>query len=541
MLIISIVALSHIYTQNIDESVLNESYTSLYEKIKASDEDSAQQRFFLEAYLKKAKTEKNWERIIKGYKFYLHRVPKEHKLVYADSMIYAARESKEQQLIASAILTKGIVYYSQKQYKKALDNYLLANDHFAMSRSKPEYLEYKIKYNLGHINYYLEEYNVAIKLMEECRNYFKGKDPKPYLNTLHYIGLCHVRMKNSVSCSEVNQQGIKEGIELGERSREIYFTHSEGVNQYFMKNYSAAIDSLQKTLLPIEKLNDFGNVTLGHYYIGASYWHLGNTKKAISHLKLVDQSFTDHNYIKREFLDGYTILANYYKALGDSIMYTHYIERKLEATDTIMKRNSYLFSKVKNEYIPWKDRNAQNSQGLFSIILFIIALIISVLFLISGFVFLFDQYSRDAQDNHLKKIPANNSIPEKVVARVHISHETKSDLIKQLDKFEKQEKYLDKNLSLSTLTTSFSTNMNYLSQVIKQQRGKNFSDYINDLRINYIIKSLNENKNFKHYKIKSLADAAGYSDARLFAKYFKIKTGMLPSYYIRNIKNHTTE
>src|SRR5690606_5811442 len=146
-------------------------------------------------------------------------------------------------------------------------------------------------------------------------------------------------------------------------------------------------------------------------------------------------------------------------------------------------------------------------------------------------------YYHNVHDHHHVKTIANNSTPKKVVAKMHISPKTESNIIKQLERFEEQEKYLDKNLSLSALTTSFSTNMNYLSQVIRQQRGKNFSDYINDLRIDYIIKSLHENKSFKHYKIKALAEAAGYSDVRCFTKYFKIKTGMVPSSYIKNMKN----
>src|SRR5690606_25864944 len=98
MLIISIVTLSPIYTQNMDESILEESYTSIYKRLEESDEDSTQQRFFLEAYFKKAKTEKNWSQIINAYRLYLHRAAKEYKLVYADSMILTAQESKKQHL-----------------------------------------------------------------------------------------------------------------------------------------------------------------------------------------------------------------------------------------------------------------------------------------------------------------------------------------------------------------------------------------------------------------------------------------------------------
>src|SRR5690606_34458764 len=109
-----------------------------FDKIENSQQDSATQSVYLRFFLEKAKSEKNWEEILNGYKNYLHYSSPTMALVYADSMIIAAEKSKDNALIGSAYLSKGIEYYGQKNYTEALNNYLIANKY--ISRTEDKYL-----------------------------------------------------------------------------------------------------------------------------------------------------------------------------------------------------------------------------------------------------------------------------------------------------------------------------------------------------------------------------------------------------------------
>jgi hypothetical protein len=51
-------------------------------------------------------------------------------------MIYAAKHTQEKDLVGSAYLTKGIVYYDMTDYNNALDNYLMANNHLIGTNDK---------------------------------------------------------------------------------------------------------------------------------------------------------------------------------------------------------------------------------------------------------------------------------------------------------------------------------------------------------------------------------------------------------------------
>src|SRR5690554_1713060 len=196
LLFIYAITISSIYTQNSSDDILKESYASIYKKINASDKGSIQQRFLLEAYMQKARTENNWKRIVQGYKNYLHQSPREEMIVYADSMVYTALNSKDDHLVASAYLTKGLTYYWNKHYSKALDNYILSNKYLNQSNSENPYLKYKLSYNMGLIKYYLEQYEEALSELKTGLEYFETHNRKAYLASLHFTGHCYRNLGN---------------------------------------------------------------------------------------------------------------------------------------------------------------------------------------------------------------------------------------------------------------------------------------------------------------------------------------------------------
>lgn len=80
------------------------------------------------------------------------------------------------------------------------------------------------------------------------------------------------------------------------------------------------------------------------------------------------------------------------------------------------------------------------------------------------------------------------------------------------------------------------TNSNYLGQIIKNKSGENFRQYINQLRIEYILKILRQDRKMLNYSIQAIAGEAGYNHAEPFSKAFKARTGYYPSDFILKIK-----
>src|SRR5690606_12915035 len=151
-----------------------------------------------------------------------------------------------------------------------------------------EYEKHKTIYMIGQVKYYLGYYNQAIDIFKQCLSYFKTANDRGYLNSLHSLGLCYNRMGNYGLSSQINMLGLAEAERFNNHSMDMYFKHCEGVNHYKNKNYDLAIENLIDAIPVVIDRKDFGNVSVGYFYLGRSYWNLGKPEKAIFYFKKVD-------------------------------------------------------------------------------------------------------------------------------------------------------------------------------------------------------------------------------------------------------------
>lgn len=115
-----------------------------------------------------------------------------------------------------------------------------------------------------------------------------------------------------------------------------------------------------------------------------------------------------------------------------------------------------------------------------------------------------------------------------------ISKEKENEILQKLEEFEKSDRFLNKNMSLSLLSSQMEINTKYLSEVINNKE-KNFNGYINKLRINHIVHLLRSDAVFLNYKVSYLAEYSGFSSHSAFTTVFKSVTGMSPNAYIQEI------
>ena len=106
-------------------------YYKLRLKYENFEENDSRAFPFIQLYINKAKREKNYEKLVQGYKdgiFYSSS--NEKKLQFADSVIWAAKLSGNRDLISSGYIEKGVVYYYHyKKYQLALNEYLAAYEY----------------------------------------------------------------------------------------------------------------------------------------------------------------------------------------------------------------------------------------------------------------------------------------------------------------------------------------------------------------------------------------------------------------------------
>jgi AraC-like DNA-binding protein len=527
----------------IPDSLLIKDYDYLFDQIEQLESDSTKQSLYLKSFLLKAKSEKNCEETVNGYKNYVHYTSDILKLVYADSMIYSSKLSKENSLIGSAYLSKGIVYYGMKRHQEALDNYLIANEF--ISKTTDKYLIYKIKYNIGHIKYYLGFYNEAISLFRECITYFENEDARGYLNSIHSLGLCYNKTGNYDLCSETNRKGLIEGKRLGNTEMDSYFIHSEGINQFAKKNYREAIKQINTSLPVIKENKDFANEAVGYFYIGKSYWQLNENETALPFFEKVVQIIDAKNYIRPDLRENYELMISYYKSKDNLKSQLFYIRKLLKIDSILESRYQYLSERIHKEYDTKKllleKKNIETLLNNRKYNDLILGLVISCLFI--SLIVVSYRYTRNKriyrqkfEELMRKSITPKIEVKHEPIGITDINEETVKLLLKQLEKFEKDKKFIEKDLTSNKLATTFGSNVKYLSKIIYHYRGKKLVNYINDLKVDYLISLLQKDKILRNYTNKALAEEVGFSSTQRFANAFFARTGMPTSFFIEELK-----
>ncbi len=247
-------------------------------------------------------------------------------------------------------------------------------------------------------------------------------------------------------------------------------------------------------------------------------------------------------YIRR---DIYHSLFNSYVETEKKDSSKHYLKLYNILNDSILKHEKESILTPVNQII--YDKETENKNKILNIL--IVSAVVLMFFSMVGWFF-WKRKNNIIQKRYEKLIARINednedyiqdSLQEKtdnadIKSSVSITDETTKNLLLKLEKFEASDKYLRNDINLTWLANNLNTNTKYLSEIIKIYRNKTFSNYINGLRIDYIIHKLFFDPVYREYKINYLAEVCGYSSRQVFVICFKKETGFTPSFFIENLK-----
>lgn len=526
-----------------------------YENFNENDEDALR---YVKIYLQRAKNENNYSEMKQAYEDYsYYSSNKQLKLKYADSSIAAAKKAENNDLLSSAYLYKGSLYYFyEKNYQSALSEYLTAYQY--SKNGNNDYLKYKVIYQMGLIKSYLGYYDEAIEHFKECINYFEPKtkgnyhkyiiynSTKGYLNSLHQIAVCYRNIKDYQKADSIINIGLNFSKSNEFSSERNYLIKCKGISEYHNKNYSAAINLLQKSLPVLRKNDDFYWSSVSDFYIGKSYLELGKENLAIKQFEKVDSIFQKRKFIVPELLENYNFLIKYYQNKKDSEKEMEYSKKLLKADSILSKDFKYLSAKIHKDYdrqiLEESKRKLEttNKWGLGTIIILISILIIVIL--------LAWKYHKNAkqiktkyQEIEKKLQEYTESIPLSydnisTYGKDVLSKDVFTDIQNKLKDFENNNEFNKKGLSLASLAEKLNTNTSYLSQYINDAKEMNFNRYLSTLRINYITQLMYNDSHYIKLSIQGLADECGIASRQNFSDLFQEINGIRPTDFIKQRK-----
>lgn len=247
----------------------------------------------------------------------------------------------------------------------------------------------------------------------------------------------------------------------------------------------------------------------------------------------------------------YTVATDFYNQINESEAYVEHYKKLLEVIHADERRSQ----KVANRSLQQLRNKVQDQRQLSRIRLIVGGVIIIVLLSVPFLMYIRNKKRTNRYKKIMSKLRAgqlhesitdtqrNSTSNKKINSNtfqyedLNISNETEERIYTELKELEKNsEFYLQPEVSLTRLSTLLNTNTKYLSYVIRKYYEKNFNNYINDLRIYYILKQLQEKSEYSQYKISYLAQETGFSSHSKFSSEFKRVTGIAPSVFIKKLE-----
>jgi len=531
-------------------------YKDIYNSFKRVEDDSSRAFVFAQAYLEKGKIDNDSIKIANAFS-QLNFITNNSltSIKYGDSIIHYTKNMNHKDYPSLGYLIKAGEYYYLGNYKLALDNYIITNKYLEKNENIQQLLAVKteiagIKDILGLHQEVFSEYKDIMKLVikDSLSEYYNNN----FLTALLNLASSYNSVRKLDSADILIKEGIYKSLKLKDTAKYYSFISLGGFNAYFKGNYQAAGDSLDKSF-PFQTDQ---NSRINYYlYKGKIAKDLNKAEEAILNFEKLDSIYEIHQDPVRELPEVYQTFIDYYKEKGDIQNQLKYID-KFIAVDSVLDANfNYLNTKITKEYdIPLliedkenlinqlKGEKRQTNLG--------IGILVGMTLLLGWFLFYYIKKQKfykkrfeeilnskpnDKSQTSNSKFQGSNSKPPSSKLE-GVSKEVIDSIQRGLQGFEKEKIFLDPTITLNSLSKKLDTNSNYLSKVINFYQQKNFSTYLNDLRIEYAIEQLKTNAQFRRYSVKGMAQEVGFNSVESFSKAFYKRTGIYPSYFLKELE-----
>ena len=124
----------------------------------------------------------------------------------------------------------------------------------------------------------------------------------------------------------------------------------------------------------------------------------------------------------------------------------------------------------------------------------------------------------------------------------NLSEGFKDRLFQTIEAFmSSSEMVFDPGFGLQQLANAVGSNSSYVSQVINERTGGNFSAFLNRYRIREACKRINDEEQYGQLTLEAISDSVGFKSRTTFRRSFKLITGLNPSEYLHIARGHNHE
>ncbi|HMK06657.1 MAG TPA: AraC family transcriptional regulator [Flavobacterium sp.] len=553
---------NHIIAQSSKKNSADLSYSDIQGLYFKNEKDTLQTTKLANLFIAKAKKEKSNINIARGYymlaiKYYADDYNK--AIRYLDQVILYSKETGDSYFPVGAYCEKADLLSNLFKNHEALESFLLAEKYAQDHHDTNHY--YEVRFKIGVFkSEKIGEVEEAVDLYKECFDYVRTQDLSDsyysslYLSIVFALADGYSALEKYDLASQYNVLGHNAAIRHKNEKMQYLFILNEGAVQASKKNYKAALDSVNKALPKMKTMNNIGlNLLAAYHYLGRIYEKTNQDELAEKNYLKVDSLYNINKNITPEFVGGYNFLINYYKKKNDKDKQLKYLNTFIEIDADfrknyiqwnqllkykydiphLIKEKESVISKLKYDKVKYK--------WFFVLMAAIILLILAYTFYLrkqrkterANFEKLIAGLSREESKSGISTVPV---VTRKSEEDIGIGKEIVDKIIEKFKEFEEQQLFLKKDVSLNSLSQSFETNSKYISKIVNYYSKKSLTNYLNDLRIDYVVQELQQNKSLRKYTINAISEEIGFNNAESFSTAFYKKTGIKPSYFIKELE-----
>ena len=359
-----------------------------------------------------------------------------------------------------------------------------------------------------------------------------------------HVTLLEGKIQRELHNYEEAESIILSAINIFENEEKLYVPTAQyelGILYRMKGEVERSIDALNKAVEYCERLSSYDNISNIYTTLASNYAQLGNYAKAYAYQQMSLDSLNSHETKAQRHLDKELTLM---MELADKEMTI--VEKDKEATVSKLQISSL------------------TKTVIFLLIILILMIIGLVYILVShrkrmilNRAIVMQHRKTMELEDEIKQIETGRIPARKILADEEsetatsldeesetnkgnvsgISEDTSRRIYTEAVRLMEEEKlYCDQKFTREDFIERLGTNRTYLSRIIRERSGMNFSQWINSYRIKEAIRILG-NKDRPDYPINQLYADVGFGSPTPFFKLFQETTGLTPSAYRKQLQS----
>lgn len=374
--------------------------------------------------------------------------------------------------------------------------------------------------NIGQYYFSINEIDKALALFKEASTLkIKIADWQGAVFTYCNIAEIHIRKRDTVLARKALDEATRVIMKAVDDLSEAVLMNTEGNYFSLINKPATARKFYQKSLAFAQRLKNQEIILQNLLAISEQYQAEGKATEALDYYKQ-------------------------YTSLKDSVNKANNVQNiaELQLKYEAEKSENNFREALRSQLATVKGRYFVFGNMAMALI-FVVLLIVYLRYnekITAGFlsVFLNQRYPTNKNGELITEIRQTiNDQASKTILTTHHQEE----IWKTLNNLMQAEKlYLDNALSLGELARKLNTNTTYLSKVINDVTGENFSNYLNNLRVKEACNLLSGSAS-RHLTIEAIAWQVGFHSKSSFNTAFKKFTSRTPSEYIASVNDIPSE